>query len=237
MKVTNGAADRGDNDHNEPLTTSELEALAQFEASDRSGQVLFRPRVASGEPKPYCLVFLEGICRFGLMFLDGDYSVQDGQWYHRERADDAPTPVDNPLEEAWQRAMAAKGELRKELDIGAFFVPVVIFTAMEPDDDILDERRGRRVRVLWGMEELLERLIDLPDREDLHPRLNNRFIEKEIGVLSRRVSRAAPASEQMTLELPGAGQLVLQINVYVYVTVAPNGDGGDAAFRIVVQGQ
>ena len=105
--------------------------------------------------------------------------------------------------------MTVKAQLREDLDIGAWFVPVVVFTDMAPDDDVIDETRGRKVWLLWGLDDLVERLIELPERDDLYPRLNARFIAKEIDALSQQAPRAAPAPEQMALDL-GAGLLVLQ---------------------------
>ena len=114
MKVTNGAAQRGDD--NQPLTPTEMEACRQFKASQMNGHVLFHPRVASGDPMPDCLVFVEKTCRFGVMFLTGVYSVEDGQWYHRENDGDAPVPLGDydPLEEAWQRAHDRQGRAQEE---------------------------------------------------------------------------------------------------------------------------
>ena len=77
--------------------------------------MLFHPRVASGKATPHGLVFFGGICRFGVMFLSGCYSVENGEWHHRDNDDDVPTPVGNPLEEAWQRAMTVKSPLRDGL--------------------------------------------------------------------------------------------------------------------------
>ena len=93
--------------------------------------------MASGKATPYGLVFFGGICRFGVMFLSGCYSVENGEWHHRDNDDDVPTPVGNPLEEAWQRAMTVKSPLREDLDIGAWFVLVVVFTDMAPDETSL----------------------------------------------------------------------------------------------------
>ena len=204
--VLNAVSDR---DNQQPLTPAEQEACRQFEESDRAGRALFHPRVASGKATPHGLVFFEGICRFGVMFLSGCYSVENGEWHHRDNDDDVPTPVGNPLEEAWERAMTVKAQLREDLDIGAWFVPVVVFTDMAPDDDVIDETRGRKVWLLWGLDDLVERLIELPERDDLYPRLNARFIAKEIDALSQQAPRDAPAPEQMALDL-GAGLLVLQ---------------------------
>ena len=238
MKVTNGAPQRGDD--NQPLTRTEMEACRQFKASQMNGHVLFHPRVASGDPMPDCLVFVEKTWRFGVMFLTGVYSVEDGQWYHRENDGDAPAPLGDydPLEEAWQRAMAAKAELRKKLDIGAFFIPVVVFADMEPDDDIMDEFQGRGARLLGGRDDLPQRMLQLPTADDLHPRLNGRFIAQEMAVLNCGPAPAEPAAEQLSLGLPDAGPLVLQrvdtVNIHVTV-VAPAGDDEPPLMTVQVQ--
>ena len=228
MKVTNAVSDR---DNQQPLTSAEMEACRQFEASEMKGHALFHPRVASGDPVPDCLVFVEKTCRFGVTFLTGQYSVEDGQWYRRENDDDVPTPMGddyNLREEAWQCAMTAKAELRRELDIGAFFIPVVVFVDMTPDDDILDEVGGRGVRLLWGLDDLPQRLLTLPKEDDLHPRLNVRFIAREVEVLSPRPASAPPEEEQLPLDL-GAGPLVLQRvdTVHIHVTIVTSAGGGD----------
>ena len=236
MKVTNAVTEHRDNQ--QPLTLAEQEACRQFEESDRAARAMFRPWVASGKATPDCLVFFEGICRFGVMVLTGYYSVENGQWYHRENDHDAPAPVDNPLEAAWQGVMAVKAQIRAELDIGAWFVPVVVFVDMAPDDDILDEVRNRKVRLLWGMAGLVERLLELPERDDLYPRLNQTFIAQEIDALTRPASRATPAPEQMAMATDlGAGPLVLQRvdTVNIHVTIGASAVAGGDAPPLVLQ--
>ena len=80
----------------------------------------------------------------GGMFLSGCYSVENGEWHHRDNEEDVPMPMGNPLEEARQRAMTVKAQLREDLDIGVWFVPVVVFTDIAPDDDVIDETRAAR---------------------------------------------------------------------------------------------
>ena len=51
-------------DNNRPMTLKEIEICQQFEQSDRSGQALWWPIVAPGNPAPDCLALLEGNGRY-----------------------------------------------------------------------------------------------------------------------------------------------------------------------------
>ena len=111
---------------------------------------------------------------------------------------------------------------------------------MAPDDDILDEVRNRKVRLLWGMAGLVERLLELPERDDLYPRLNQTFIAQEIDALTRPASRATPAPEQMAMATDlGAGPLVIQRvdTVNIYVTIAASAGGDDGSPQVTIEGR
>ena len=56
-------------DDNRPLTLKEIEICQQFEQSDRSGQALWWPIVAPGDPVSDCLALLEGNGRYAFTFL------------------------------------------------------------------------------------------------------------------------------------------------------------------------
>ena len=102
---------KNDNKNNS-LTLAEVEAIQQFEASHRAGQAA-----------PTCMVFCEEVGRFGITILEGRYSVEearteDEQWYRHE-ADGMRTPIDNPLEGAWQAAAEVREELKRKLDLNS----------------------------------------------------------------------------------------------------------------------
>ena len=97
-----------------------------------------------------------------------------------------------------------------------------------PIHDIPGGWRG--VRLHWSLEDLLPRLLELPKEYDLHPRLNSRFIAREVAVLSQGALRAAPRRRRSRWPGPGAGPLALQHGdtVTIDVTIAaPAGAGGD----------
>ena len=148
------------NDNNNPLSPAEMKACQQFEASTQAGQVLFQPQVATGQPAPNCVALFDEVGRFSITILEGRYTLEDGQWF-RHQADGARSPMDNPLEKAWQAAKSVRTELKRELDLNTYVIAVAWFPDMDEDEDILDEAGGRSVRLFFGQADLAQRLVDM----------------------------------------------------------------------------
>ena len=233
------------NDSNQPLTLAEIEACRQFEQSQQAGEALFHPQVAAGQAAPDCVAFLEKIGRFAVTVLEGRYSAEEGrtqdeQWYRHE-ADGTRTPVDNPLEAAWQAAKSVRMEFKRELDREFYTIAVAWFPDMEPDEVILNAAEGRSVRMLFGQGELVQRLVSLPKDDELQPQLNSRYIKQEMAVLSRSSAggTATAPSEDVSPSVKGrVGALVLERveTVNIYITMVYGGDGDDPPL-ITVQGR
>ena len=225
-------------DNNNPLSLAEMEACRQFEASNQAGQVLFYPQVAIGQPVPNCVTLIEEVGRFAITILEGQYTVEGGQWFHRQ-ADAARSPIDNPLEKSWQAAKSVRTELKQELDLNTYIIPVAWFPDMDEEEAVLDEADGRSVRLFFGQVDLAQRLVNLPKEDELQTHLNRRYIKQEVEVLSHApaVERPAPAEEPQSLN-GRAGALTFQQvdTVNIYVTVV-NGGVGDDPSLITVQGQ
>ena len=222
MKVINNATNENDR---RPLSGAERDALSRFEASERQGMALFRPWVAAYGPAPDCAVCVEEEGRFAVNFLTGQYSVDNGKWY-RYDPDGKPVSVSNPLEQLWQAAMAVKNAATHDFDFGCFIVPVVVFVDMKRDETIMAAKQLRAVKILWGTDDLVERIIAQLPEDKRQTGLNARFIEKDVRALSRVPSpsdETAPASEDLSVDL-GAGQLTMNgvetaiIHVHVYLT-------------------
>ena len=220
-----------DNNNNKrAMTLAELEALAQFEASDRKGQVVFHPWVAPGSPAPHCVVLPEDLTRIAATYLDGEHWVEDGQWYRRDD-DGAVTPIDDVLERCWQAAMAVRSRLKKQLGINAYVVAVAVFPTMEPDESILAAAASRGTRVLFRMDDHVERLAALPGEQDLQHPLQARYIPDEADALSRPPATAAAEPETATLDV-GDGRVVIHagtvhIHLHLHITIVAAPNGGD----------
>ena len=62
---------------------------------------------------------------------------------------------------------------------------------MGPDAGIMEAAQGRGVRVFFGQDEVVQRLVNLPDEEQLQPRLGSGDIQQEVAVLSRTATSEA----------------------------------------------
>ena len=94
----------------------------------------------------------------------------------------------------------------------------------------MEAAQGRAVKVFFGSDDVVRRLVNLPDEEQLQPQLSSRYIRKEIAVLRRRGSDGSgptPATEQASLEI-GDGRLMIQRAdvVNIYVAGPPDANGG-----------
>ena len=230
---------KNNDDNNQPLTLAELEAIQQFEASERDGLAVFHPQVAAGQPAPNCVPFFEELGRFAITILEGRYTVENGRWFRRE-ADGAMTLVDNPLEGAWQAAKAVRMALKRELDLNTYVIAVAWFPDMEEDEDILDEAGGRSVHLFFGGVDLAQRLANLPKEDELQTHLSRRYIKQEVAVLSRPSAEVSPEpAEDSSPSMKGrVGALVLErvetVNIYITIVY---GDMGDDPPLITVRSQ
>ena len=228
-------------DDNRPMTLRELEICQQFEQSDRSGQALWWPIVAPGDPASDCLVLLEGNGRYALTFLHDQWSVREGEWY-RHGEDGAVTPMGDVREAAWEAAMSIKDRLSQDLDFGCYVIPVMVFTDMTPDPDILEEMRGSKVKLLSGLDDLVASLADLPEGDQVQKQMGKRFISREVETLNRRPAAARPAQppKAATLTVSGGAVTVrdgdeVHIDVHLHFAITAPGDGDHPS--LTVRGQ
>ena len=219
-------------DNNRSLTVAQIEFCDQLKRSDRTGQALWLPLVAANETAPDCVVFIKEIGRFTVMFPPGRYSVEGGEWYCHDSAV-GKTSVPDLIEEAWQAAGQVRLAIKGELGIGAYTIPVIILNDMGPNAGIMEAAQGRGVRVFFGQDDVVQRLVNLPDQEQLQPQLNSRYIQKEVALLHRRFAPEEKTPEQAFLEIGGEGLVIQHVDVVnVYINA-----GADAGASLLgVQG-
>ena len=230
MKVVK--TDNNNNNHKRAMTLAELEALAQFEASDRKGQAVFHPWVGPDSLAPHYVVLPEGLTRIVVTHVDGEHWVEEGQWYRRDD-EGTVTSVGNVLERCWQAAMAVRSWLKKVRGIKAYVVSVAVFTTMESDKSILAAAASRSTRVLFGMDDHVERLAALLREQDLQYPLQARDIPYDAEALSRQPVAAGAEPETASLDV-GDGRVViyvgavhLHLHLHITIAAAPNGGGND----------
>lgn len=244
MEVINNSTNGNDQT---PLSSAERNAMAQFEASDRGGATVWRPRVSGNRTSPHCVVVARKIGRFAIVFLPGKYGMEDGIWYRRG-ADGGDIKVADPLETVWEAGMAARDEIHRPINFSGFVVPVAVFTDMDPDETILEQRGSPGVKVLWGLDDLVERVIRQLPEDKRKSDLSSKYIEKDVRALTRGPSpeggAAAPDEVQVDLEsgvlnLNDAQSVIVNVSSGAQVTININGSAvdGDASPPFTATGQ
>lgn len=229
-----------------PLSSAERNAMAQFEASDRGGATVWRPWVSGNGTSPHCVVGVQKIGRFAVSFLPGNYRVEGDNWYRRG-ADGRDIEVADPLETVWEAGMAARDEIHRDFNFGGFVVPVAVFTDMDPDETILEERGSPGVKVLWGLDDLVERVIRQLPEDKRRSDLSSKYIQRDVKALTRGPSPedgTAPDEVQVDLEsgvlnLNDAKSVIVNVASGARVTININGStvDGDAFPPFTAAGQ
>ena len=102
---------------------------------------------------------LENIGCFGILVMPGNYSRENQDWFLVE--DQARQAVPNPIEQVRRAALAIHSMIEDALAITVFVVPLLIFPDMARDPDIDTWAERCKVRILWGPDNLLDRLVAL----------------------------------------------------------------------------
>ena len=171
-----------------------------FEASDRAGLVLWQPRVDNGDAVPQAMVFFQEHCRLAVIFVTSICAIDGRNWTSMDSA--GGVPMKNPIDQAWRAAEAVRNTIKKALGIGAYVIPVVVFVNMPENDDIKASLGRSQVKLVWQIEDLVERCAALPEEHQLQPQLNADFIEEETLALGWAPAKASPAAPAAAAERP-----------------------------------
>ena len=109
-----------------------------FEASDRAGQVLWRPEVDTGQSAPDAAVLFQEHCRLAVIFVTAICAIDGKNWTAMDSA--GGVPMKNPIDQAWRAGEAVRNTIKNSLGTGAYVVPVVVFVNMPPNDDIVESQ-------------------------------------------------------------------------------------------------
>ena len=118
----------------------------------------------------------------------------------------------------------------------------MVLTDMTRDPDILEEMRGSKVRLLWGLDDQVPRLADLPEGDQVQKQLGKRLICEEVEKLSRRPAAGRPAQPPKAATLTVSGGAVtiqdgdeVHIDIHLHFTITAPGDGDHPSLNVRVQ--
>ena len=190
MLVKNANFDRDDPLH-------EINRL--FEASDRAGQVLWQPRVDNGAIAPHAMIFFQEHCRLAAIFVSSICAIDGKNWTSMDSA--GGVPMKNPIDQAWRAAEAVRKTIKNALGFGAYVIPVVVFLNMAENADIKASLGRSQVKLVWEIQDLVERFAALPEEHQVQPQLNTDFIEDETLALGW-APEASPTAKAAAAKTP-----------------------------------
>ena len=190
MLVKNANFDRDDPLH-------EINRL--FEASDRAGQVLWQPRVDNGDAVPHAMIFFQEHCRLAVTFVTPICAVDGRNWKEMDSA--GGVAMTNPIKQAWRAAEEVRKTIKNALGTGAYVIPVVVFVNMAENADITAARGRSQVKLVWEIQDLVERFAALPEEHQVQPQLNTDLIEDETLALGW-APEASPTAKAPAAKTP-----------------------------------
>ena len=170
-----------------------------FEASDRAGQVLWKPRVDNGATAPQAMIFFQEHCRLAVTFVTPICAVDGRNWKEMDSA--GGVAMKNPIKQAWHAAEAVRKTIKNALGTGAYVIPVVVFVNMAENADITAALGGSQVKLVWKIQDLVERFVALPEENQLQPQLNTDLIEDETLALGW-APEASPTAKAAAAKTP-----------------------------------
>ena len=149
----------------DPLRLAELQVYTEFMNSDRAGRALYEVKTSRNVPELDFAALLEGVAIFGVQVKGGLNVINRGQW--QLITDDGPVNIPCPMKVTWDAALQIRETVKRRLGRKVFVVAVLVFPDMELDPDIELRAENDRVKVLFGTDNLVERLANLVAGEDI----------------------------------------------------------------------
>ena len=184
----------------EPKRMAELAVYRELEASDAPGTTIYEAKASRTCPEVDFALWIEGVGRYAMQVKGGIYRVQGGIWYLSTPRGEVRVP--SPLPKIWDSTMKLHDYVQARVEDGRnpFFIPVLLLPDMEPDPAIEAWAEHTHVHVVFGTDDLVERLIDLaPHTRLLYPPTAEEIAE-EIALVLPGGTETPPADVQFKAE-------------------------------------
>ena len=145
----------------DPRRRAEAIVYDQLAGSSLPGHALYELRPLPEAPELDLAVWLQDRGRFGIQVKGGPYSVDKSVWTLETVNGTEYVPC--PLTQTWDAAIAVRDAVDRVLGFKVFIIPVLLLTDTPPDPSIEGWAAQRKVKVLFGADNLVDRLLALAD--------------------------------------------------------------------------
>ena len=166
----------------DPRRRAEARVFDAIQSSERLGFACYEWQRNPGSPQLDFAIWTLGGGRFGLQVKGGQHSLEHGKWYLETR--DGREEKPSPLCQTWDAAMSLREDIIDILgDTCCFVIAVLLFPDMEPDPAIAAAAKRSNVHVLWGTDNLMNRLAEFAARKAYYPP-NAEDIRREVTAVT-----------------------------------------------------
>ncbi len=222
----------------DPRRSAEAAVYDQLARNGHAGQALYELKPLPEAPELDFAVWLQDRGRFGIQVKGGPYSVDKSVWTLRTSQGIQHVPC--PLTQTWDAAIAVRDAVDRVLGFKIFIIPVLLLTDTPPDPFIEEWAAQRKVKVLFGADDLVDRLLELADRMDIKHPPAAYHIQNEVDAVTNGLivpAGVGPAPEPVEEAAQDliARQVVIHhvdtVNVYVSQAYSDGRDRQDLPVR------
>ena len=197
----------------DPRRRAEAVVYDQLARSGHPGQALYELKATPEAPELDFAVWFEDLVRIGLQVKGGRYSVDAAVWTLQTARGVEQVPC--PLTQTWDAAIAVRDAVDRVLGFKVFIIPVLLLSDTPPNPLIKEWAGQRRVKVLFGADDLVGRLLGLAERTGIkHPPAADHILNEVDAVTNGLV---VPAGVGPTPEpVPDAAQELMARPVVIY---------------------
>ena len=166
----------------DPKRRSEAIVYDQLAQTNHPGQTLYELKVAPEVPEADFFAWFQDRGRFSIQVKGGMYSVEGTGW--TLQTVNGPEHVDCPVTQTWDAATAVRDTIYRVLGFKTFIIPVLIFTDTQRDPAIEQWGYRRGVKVLFGADDLVDRLLALAEETVVKHPPTAHHIMNEVGAVT-----------------------------------------------------
>ena len=177
----------------DPKRRSEAIVYDQLAQSNHPGQTLYELKIAPEIPEEDFFTWFQDRGRFGIQVKGGMYSVEGTAW--NLRTIHGVEKVDCPVTQTWDAATAVRDTIYHVLGFKVFIIPVLLFTDTPPDPAIEQWGWRRGVKILFGADDLVDRLLALGEQTGVNHPPTAAHIMNEVDAVTGGL--VAPAADEV----------------------------------------
>ena len=145
----------------DPKRQAEWRVYQEIAGSETTGLALYEVRASPHSPEVDFLVWVENVACFAIEVKGGPHFVEEGILFRK--SPEGPQRVDNPLPKAMDAAFSVRDTISEKLRYKSFVISALLFPDMEEDPKINIWAAASLTYVMFGLDNLVQRLTELDD--------------------------------------------------------------------------